>query len=250
MVDVSVGGSQMQLWLNSGGAFTAGPTVPFDTNGLAGTGRGYCLAADVDGDGRTDLTYSYEDRVLVRRRSSAGLTYEDPVAFSTFGKIRFVDIDLDGDPDLIGGWGIMHNNRYTGAAAGQRRQFGVAGVGSGNHRPVLGCSGPIRTGETPVLRLRKAVGGSLTVLTMGNQESNIPSPIIPGLVHYGFPFTVTLWLTTAGATGQPAVGTHDLPVLLPPGLAGVSVYFQHHVFDAGTPNIVVHSNGLEFTIGS
>lgn len=249
MVDVSLGGSQMQLWLNSGGAFTAGPTVPFNTNGLAGTGRGNCLAADVDGDGRTDLVYSYDERVLVRRRSSAGLTYEDPVAFSTSRKTKFVDIDQDGDPDLLGAYGIMHNNDYAGATAGQRRQFGAAGVGSGNHRPVLGCSGPIRTGEAPVLRLRKAAGGSLTVLTMGYQESNILSPIIPGLVHYGYPFSVALWLTTSGPTSQPAVGTHDLPVLLPPGLVGVSAYFQHHVFDAGAANIVVHSNGLEFTIG-
>lgn len=243
VTDASFGGGQMQLWIQQGGAFTSGPLVQINTNG-----SGVCMAADVDGDGATDLAYALDDLLYVMRRNGPGLTYDPAVVYVTSQARRFVDVDQDGDPDIVGRSVTFHRG-FDGPSAGQRRQFGTAGVGSGNRSPVLGCSGLIRTGETPVLRLRRAVGATLTILTMGYQESSLPSPVIPGLIHYGYPFDVSLWLTTTGTPGQAGTGTHDLPITLPPGLVGVSAYFQHHVFDGGAANLIVHSNGLEFTIG-
>ena len=247
VVDSLLGGAVMQFWINQGGTFSIGPTVP-----ITGAGNGFgsaYLAADVDADGLMDLAYVLDELVYVMRRNGPSLTYDPPVVYWVPQANEFVDVDQDGDPDLVGR-SVAFNRRFDGLAAGQHRQFGAAGAGTGNRAPVLGCSGTIRTGETPVLRLRQAVGSTLTILTMGYQQSALPSPVISGLIHYGYPFEVTLWLTTTGTSGQAGSGTHDLPVVIPPGLTGVKTYFQHHVFDGGASNLVVHSNGLEFVIGA
>lgn len=236
-------GAGPRLWLNQGGVFAPGPSFP-----LPVTNDSACLGGDVDGDGRADLAFASADRLWVMRRNSAALTYDPPVAFAIDGARALVDVDQDGDLDAFGR-GIAQNRRFDGPDAGRRRQYGQPSPGLGGRLPVLGCAGIVRSGEVPVLRLRQAVGGAFALLTMGFAESDFASPVIPGLTGYAYPFASTLGFVLGGTPGLAGRGTLDLPLAIPPGFAGTTVYFQAFAFDPGSPNGIPHSNGLEFAIG-
>jgi hypothetical protein len=238
----STNGNQLQLWLNQAGTFVQGPVIPI----LDGTALP--MAADLDGDGRTDLAYSYNHALYVLHRNSVALTYDPEVVYAIDGVRTFVDLDQDGDLDAVG-YNIAFQRRFDGAAAGQRRQYGTAAPGTGGCLPVLGCQGVIRSNETPVLRLRHAVGGTFSFLVGGFTATNYASAVLPGLIAYTYPFVSVNGFAVTGPAGQAGAGTCDVPFPIPPGFSGTHLYFQQMVLDSGSGGLVVHSNGLEFAIG-
>jgi hypothetical protein len=231
---------------NQGGVFAPAVTMPFNASQLPDN----ILCGDIDGDGRVDLVMCAQQffRIYVLRRNGPGFSYDPPVVFMAPAMHALVDIDQDGDLDAVGG-GVLFNRRFDGPGAGMRRQYGNPSAGAGGLQPVLGAAGPIRTGFTPVLRLRQAVGGSFALLVVGGGEANLPSPVLPGLVVYESPIILTLGFVTSGAFGQPGAGAVDLPLTIPPGYFGTRLFFQYVVFDAAGQSGVAHSNGLEFAIG-
>ena len=243
--DRSSGGGQIEIWSNQSGQFALAQSFSWSVTGGATTAA---FAGDVDVDGRTDLAVSLGNTLRILRRNGPGLTYDPPRDFLVTDARRFADVDGDGDLDVLGGQ-TTRNLRFHGPAAGQRRQYGVAGPGTGGIKPVLGCAGPIRTGLTPVLRLREAMGGTFTILDMGVQEANLTFPGLPGLRVYTWPFALSLAFVTSGQTGVARAGQHDLPIVIPPGFSGMQLWFQHFVWDPAAGSGLAHTNGLEFTIG-
>lgn len=243
--DLSWASGEFALWWNQGnGTFVAGPT--FLWNGRVVTTA--VLGGDVDGDGATDLLFDLGDTLRVLRRNGPGPTWDPPVDFRVSHARGVADLDGDGDLDVLG-TGVTWNRSVPAASAGARRQYGQAANGSGGIQPVLGISPPLRAGATPVLHLRQAVGGSFSFLALGFQAASVPSPVLPGLVHYTYPIVAVAGFSVAGAPGVPGAGMLDMPVAVPAGLVGVTVRFQSFVVDAGCLNGLAHSNGLELTLG-
>jgi hypothetical protein len=238
-------GTTLHVYANQGGVFSLAATIPFTGQ----FGRSTAIAGDVDGDGRTDLALANESELRVFRRNGPGLTYDAPRRFSTDGTRALLDVDQDGDLDAVGRSTSL-GSRFHGPGAGMRRQYGLALAGAGGRRPVLGCAGPIRGGLTPVLRLRQAVGGALSLLVLGGAETATPSPVFPELTHYTLPILGMATFVLPGAVGQPGAGALDMPLTIPPVFGGTRVFFQQFVFDAAAPNGILHSNGLEFAIGN
>ena len=239
--DPTTNGGAPRIWTNQGGVFSLAVTIP-----ITGETVGTPMAADIDGDGLTDLVYSSGNGLAVLRRTGVGLAYDPPVRFAIQAN-GFVDIDQDGDPDAVGSW--SRNRTFTGIAAGSRRQFGISSLGSGGRRPVLSATGIVRVGNVPVLRLRQAIGGGLSLLALGSTPSNVPLPGFPGLVSYVVPADVLVGLVLQGPTGVAGAGTMDLPLALPVGLLGLVFQVQQWVVDPAGINGLVQSNGLELTIG-
>jgi len=243
-VDRSWASGAFEVWTNQAGVFS----LAWSASRNGPPTRSQAMAGDVDGDGRTDVAFAIGDTLVVFRRNGPGLTYDAPAEFHVQYATTFADVDDDGDPDVLG-TEMVRNRRLVMPFAGQRRQYGTSATGTGGMRPVLGCSGQLRVGSTPVLRLRDAVGGTFTLLGMGFQTANYASPVLPGLVGYTFPLVLTLGFGVGGAPGAAGAGTLDVPVAIPPGFHGVQLWFQHFVFDSGAANGIAHTNGLEFTIG-
>lgn len=160
----------------------------------------------------------------------------------------FTDLRASADLDVLG-TGVTWNRSVPAATAGARRQYGQAANGSGGIQPVLGISPPLRAGAAPVLHARHALGGSFGFLALGFQAAALPSPVLPGLLHYTYPIVAVAGFGLAGAPGVPGAGLLDMPLAVPAGLAGATVRLQLFVVDAGCLNGLAHSNGLELTLG-
>ena len=109
--------------------------------------------------------------------------------------------------------------------------------------------GPIREGLTPSISLRNAPGGTFALLVLGSGPDNTPSVVLPGLQSYVAPIDLLLAFTVGGTPGQPGAGAIDIPVALPPGLAGVHAFIEFVVLDLTVPFAFTNSNGCELAIG-
>lgn len=227
------------VFTNQSGVFTQAAILPHP---------GVVMVGDVDGDGLTDLAFYEAFRTVVLRRTGPGLVYAPPVAFLTGSCNDLVDFDQDGDLDATG-QGVVQGKRFFGAAAGHRRQYGTGSLGDGGWRPLLGVRGPCRPGTTPTLSLRAAPGGTAALLVLGSGPNDAPSLILPGVQSYVAPIDLLLGFTLAGAPGVPGAGSIDLPVALPPGLGGVSVFLEFVVLDLSVPFAFTNSNGCELAVG-
>ena len=246
-VDRSWASGGFEVWANQGGVFSIAWSI--SRNGPVAPTR--AMVGDIDADGRLDLAFGVADTLVVYRRNGPGFTF-DAAAEYYMPSLQFstlADIDGDGDADVAGPR-LQRNRRYQMPAAGRHVQYGTGAVATGGVQPVLGCSGPLRVGSTPVLRLREAVGGTITLLGLGQQPTALQFPGLPGLTYYTYPLDVLLAYVVSGAPGAPGAGTLDVPVSLPPGLQGLQVWLQHFVVDGSAPTWFAHSNGLEFTIGT
>jgi hypothetical protein len=239
---VRLNNSQQQTVLFENQAGTFGAPVVLPQFGRYGVG-------DVNGDGRSDVVIGDSLVTYVLLRKAGGLTYETPVRYSVNGVRDLADIDQDGDLDLLGYY-PTRNRRIEGPAAGLRRQYGDSVPGTGGRLPIASVVGPIRPGLTPSLWLRNAVGGGLAYILIGANESNLPSPVIPGVIRYTDPVVLVLPLQLSGSQGAPGAGASTVPVPLLASTAGTTAFFQYVIADPGGQNATSsHTNGVEVRIG-
>jgi hypothetical protein len=248
-VDHGTSGTVPTIYANNG----AGVFAPALTFPVVGTlGQTTLAAGDFDGDGMTDLALGYSRRVRIYRRLGPGFVYDAPRTFvSGFSAARsFVDVDDDGDLDLMGSGNTIFNPRFDGAAAGFRRQYGTGVAGTGGRRPVLGKSGPLRVGYTATLRVREGLGGASGLLVVGLAEANLPDHAgLTGLTLYVDPITLMMPVQLSGAPGVAGAGSLDLPFFLSPAFGGFHVFVQAGFGDPGAPNGISTTNGMEESIG-
>lgn len=227
-----------RVFSNTGGVFTFALDLP-----EAGT----LLAADFDGDGRTDLLGQEATRLWLRPRLASGLAYGPAVFYALRASSAAADFDQDGDIDLLGST-VHRNVRIDGNEAGLRRQYGNGGPGSGGRRPLLSAIGPIRTAQPMTMRMRDAQGGTFAALFFSLGQANWPN-YLPGLTGYLASIDAEFSFMLGGSVGQAGRGSLDVPLTLPPGTAGVTIYAQFVVLDAAAPSGLAHSNGVELRIG-
>jgi len=237
-----VGLGRTAIYTNQAGAFTFATT-------LAEAGR--TIGGDFDGDGLTDLAIGGDSVVTIRRRQGPGLVYAPPVELPARNISEAADIDQDGDLDLIGNHfgSIVKNRRFHGEDAGRRRQYGEGSLGQGNRRPTLSFTGLLRETEMPSLRVRNIPGGALVLVVLGSGEDNTPSPFLAGVQSYVNPIDVWVAFQAGGPLGVAGLGTLDLPLTLPVGLAGARLYWEALVVDATGPIGLTHTNGCEMVVG-
>lgn len=217
--------------------------------------------ADVDGDGVGDLVTASRATGLLfspvsqplfavlRRTSPTALTYETARAWSGEVARAVVDIDEDGDLDVVGG-AIVKNRLYRGAEDGIVRQYGAGTAGTGGGVPVLGGSGELRPGSTEAgMHLRRSRGGSIAVLDVGLAQGAFPIGFATTFLIQP-PLILTIPLPLTGAPGAAGAGAFDLatgPFLST--VAGLSLYHQIFVVDPAHPLGYAASNGLELIYG-
>jgi hypothetical protein len=160
----------------------------------------------------------------------------------------FADIDQDGDLDLCG-WKTVRNRTFEGATAGFHRQYGNGSAGTGGRRPLLSVTGTVRAGLTPSIRLCNVPGATVGVLLVGSGPDNSPSPVLPGIQAYVSGLFLLLGSAATGAPGVPGAGVIEVPVAIPPGIGGTSLFLEYLVFDPASPTSLTHSNGCELHVG-
>ena len=95
---------------NGDGTFVAGASTP------AGRGGHSVAAADMDGDGGTDLVVSNSEGEVLLLQNRGDGTFENAARFAGGrGEVVLADLDLDGDPDVLqttrSGIGVIFNQR-------------------------------------------------------------------------------------------------------------------------------------------
>lgn len=258
-LDVALGGRTdgvVRIARNDGpGSWTllSATSEPADTDVLAVT--------DVDGDGIGDLVtasratsqlFTPSPRPLIavlRRTSPTALTYEPVRAWSGEVARALVDIDEDGDLDVVGG-AIVKNRLYHGAADGIVRQYGSGTAGTGGAVPVLGGSGELRPGSTEAgMHFRRGRGGSVAVLDVGLAQGAFPIGFATTFLIQP-PLILSLPVPLPGAPGAPGEGAFDLPTgPFLATVAGLSFYHQIFTVDPAHPLGYAASNGLELIYG-
>lgn len=209
---------------------------------------GPIAAGDVDGDGKTDLCASHDEQLVVLRRTGAGLTYAPPVRFACPPVRKLVDLDQDGDLD---GWGesVIFSSRMVAPSSGFRRQYGEGTAGTDDRRPLLSVRGQLRPGETPIIQLRHAPGGTFAFLMVADAPADGPSVVLPGVYDYVSLPSLILTYATTGTAGQPGAGSVDVPVTIPSTAAGADLFLEFLVFDGAAPGLLTNSNGCQLFVG-
>jgi hypothetical protein len=218
-------------------------------------GTGCASVADLDGDGRSDLALSdLPGRRMTTRfylRTSANgapLAYAPPIEQAIWQGIP-VDIDGDGDLDMVGPW-VAKNVRWNGPTAGNRQQYGTGTVGEFGVTPLLGLTGPVRAGGAIELRLQGVTGPTVSALAQSVARADIPDFALPGLHLLIDPTALNsvLWFLPQPGLGT-ASGAARMTLALPPGLTNVDFCEQVFVLDPAAPSSVAASNGLSQHIG-
>ena len=162
------------------------------------------------------------------------------------------DFDRDGDVDLAvavgGGARFARNVAHDDASFGGVWQYGSATAGTFSVAPVLGLAGQPTVGAPLELRLQHVAGAGPAILGMSAAPGSLS--ILP------FP-SVTLALDLTALAPPSSVGLvptgglakgFALPLALSPSAAGLAVYLQALVFDAGAPDGLSATRGLHVAI--
>lgn len=176
-------------------------------------------------------TFNDDLRVFASGSSGAGITLTPSIQVSAGGSSGEVAtlVEADADP-----------------CAGAFTAYGDGLAGSGGFEPVLHGSGCPLSNATVQLHMAGSVGGAQAALFIGPAVGALPFK--GGTLHVD-PITVTLNLVIPGAPGVAGAGAVSFPVLLPPGVSGVSVFLQAAFADVGAPVGVSLTAGLELAIG-
>jgi hypothetical protein len=217
------------------------------------------LGVDANGDGRMDVVagpFQSERswRVYVQKAGAAPAlgpgAFEPGVGVVLSPWLRD-DADGDGDVDLWGEF-LAASVAIHGPDTGAREQYGFGSPGAGEVVPTLGATGPFRAGELMQLRLRGA-HGQLAYLAVSKAGASVPGFLFPGLTLLVDPSASAFLIPwpVAGAAGGPGAGAFTIPVLIDPAWAGLELYHQVFVLDAGAPGgLLSASNGLRLSFGS
>ena len=214
------------------------------------------LVDDFDGDGRSDLaafpigdsrSSAFGQSALVWLRTGPGLAYATPTAFvSPEPVLGRADLDGDGDLDPHGRYGAVDNARHRGTAAGRFDRYGVDQPAPSGIAPILGVAGPVRAATTMELRIRRARGAAPAFLVLGSGAAQIRDVPFPGLTLYVSPIDLAVPVPIGGPAGVPGVGAMDLPIAVPAGLAGASLYLQAFALDGARLSATA---GMRLTFG-
>ena len=219
--------------------------------------RSTIAIADFDGDGSNDVALGRvvnEPNVgIVLRR----LTWSNPPSIADYELVRhtFVDghvadVDGDGDPDLVASR-VTRSRTYEGVAGGRRLQRHASVAGEGGAAPVLGATGPFRSGSVAELRLTGVPGPTLAILGFSLGEANLPGVPLPGLTLRVDPATMLVgtWPVVQDGHGRAAAMT-TLPMLVVPGQFGFTYYLQAFVLDPAALQGFSQSNLMILRIGA
>ena len=251
------GGALAIVWNDGAGNFPwTGTTFALGADQLDGWGGEFRIhTVDLDGDGWLDLVAGEADEAprstLIAYQQTGGGPFDEVVQL-VFYPQALVDVDGDGDLDAIQEEGVVRNRQFGGAESGFRLQHGSGTAGGAGLRPTLGASGPFRLGESPVVLLRGAPGGTVGVLGVGTQPGGLPGLPVPGATLWLDPLDPTLVLLTlpvGGPPGAPGEGELEIPVGVTPGLVGKRFHHQFFLVDGGSPNLLTATGGLELEYG-
>jgi hypothetical protein len=235
----------------------------------SGMGWDVDLPGDVDGDGVPDVASGAPGLALPGRifvLSGTGgqvlLTFSNPAGSSTvIGRTVAPASDYNGDgfPDIIAGTsvfvppgGLVHI--LSGAPLGVSA-FGSGCPGSGGGIPRIGATGIPTAGETFLVHLSRALGGTIAALLVGSSNSSwagVPLPL--NLSFLGSPSCnlhvspdFVLFFPTAGAGPQGGAATASFAIPALPSFVGATAYAQWYVIDPGPaaiPGSMTRSLGI------
>ena len=165
------------------------------------------------------------------------------------------DADGDGDIDFVD---VFSRNVHTARlidppTGGSRLQYGHGTPGSGGLTPILGASGPFRPGETAVFRLRGGLGNATAFFAFSLAAVEWNDFPFPGTTLYLDPFSPTTAIVPMvldGSPGVPGAGGFDLPVTVPPQVAGLEAIHQVVILDPGASNGNCFTQALRLSYGN
>ncbi len=249
LVGGSVGTSGVtSLLLNDGvGGFVQSNQLPA-TEYLNSVRRNF--VRDIDGDGVPDLVVGQAASSLGTwfARGLPGGGFAPPVD-QIVAPMSLVDIDGDGDRDAVTFEGIIPCIAIDSPDAGAIRQYGVGSPGTGGVVPTLGARGPMRGNVATETRLVGGVGGTFGVFVIGTQPVDLADTPLPGLRLFVAPIGISV-MPLSGTTGEAGAGALTIPLVIPPVVAGLTIYEQFFLLDAAAPSGASASNGLALTFGA
>ena len=147
------------------------------------------------------------------------------------------------------GYGLVANGKIEIDTDGSFETYGTGLAGTGGFVPTLGGSGTPNIGNSVTLEIRNGVGGAFSKTLIGFSRADIDFAGGKLLVS---PPWIFVNANLGGANGQGGAGTADIPGGLPndPTLVGAKIDFQTLIFDAGAPDGLAMTAGLEMEIGS
>jgi hypothetical protein len=224
----------------------------FQGNDLAPRGA---LFTDFDGDGKLDIvawpvsTYTYDapNASFLFHRKSDNSGY-DPPTYQVMTPTGHLDVDGDGDEDLIGAY-IFKNRRFENTTGGVRKQAAGGIPGTGGIVPTLGASGPFRVGLDAQMVLTGALGG-VQGLWYQHFLGEQPPPFTGG--HHAGQSSLyypPAHFTTSGTPGAAGEGKWTGPFVVPPSVAGTTKVYFCTLHDPGAVSALARSNDLYITYG-
>ena len=258
--------SGSRLFLNDGiGNFTPVSTLPPLGTTVTGTTSGF-ETGDYNGDGLTDLMLSpsTSDRgtSLILVGDGAG-GFAAHSSYADLSSTVAVDFDRDGDRDRIlsvyspAPWIDDYTVAFDAGAfdsvrGGEVEQAGRRAPGSGGVVPVLGLAGQARAGNAVELRIRHGLGGAPAILALSAFSVEFVDFPVVGITLYVNPFaSSTIVLSGLSLSGSGVGrGSLDLPLTLPTALAGLQIFAQALILDAGGAGGLSSTNALRVKIGS
>lgn len=161
--------------------------------------------------------------------------------------LGFEDIDEDGDLDIVGAL-TTESRKFHGASAGGAKQYGAGTPGAGGAVPLLGASGPFRSGSTTAtLNLVRTKGPAPTFIVVAGAQGFVPNSPLVGLTTLVDPAAFLALVQIPAVGSGVGDGEWHLNINVDPGLVGNTFYHQVFVVDTWVSELVVQSNGLRIS---